>query len=112
MIERQVDHLSHLIDDLLDISRITCNKLELRTQRIELAEVINGAVEASRPLIEQCGHELTVTLPPQPLHLKGDVVRLAQVFSNLLNNAAKYTERGGATSGCPPSARAVTWSCR
>ncbi len=95
VIDRQVEHLTRLIDDLLDISRITRNKLELRKQRIELAEVITGAVESSRPAIEQCGHELTVTLPPQPVYLNGDLVRLAQVFLNLLNNAAKYTERGG-----------------
>jgi PAS domain S-box-containing protein len=95
VIDRQIEHLSRLLDDLLDISRITRNKLELRKQRIELAEVVNGAVETSRPLIEQCGHELTVTLPPQPIYLSGDLVRLSQVFLNLLNNAAKYTERGG-----------------
>ena len=95
VIERQVEHLSRLIDDLLDISRITRNRLELRKQRVELAEVITGAVESSRPLIEQYGHHLTVTLPPEPVYLNGDVVRLAQVFLNLLNNAAKYTDQGG-----------------
>jgi PAS domain S-box-containing protein len=95
VIDRQLEHLTRLIDDLMDLSRITRNKLELRKERIELAEVIQGAVESSRPLIAQCGHELTVTLPPEPVILHGDVVRLAQVFLNLLNNAAKYTERGG-----------------
>ncbi len=95
VIERQVDHLCRLIDDLMDIARITRNKLELRRQRVGLAEIIQGAVESSRPNIEQCGHELTVTLPPQPVYLNGDLVRLTQVFLNLLNNAAKYTERGG-----------------
>ena len=95
MIERQVDYLTRLIDDLMDISRITRNKLELRKRRVELAEVINGAVESSRPLIDERGHELTVTLPSQPVYLDGDMVRLAQVFLNLLNNAAKYTEPGG-----------------
>lgn len=95
VIDRQVEHLTRLIDDLLDISRITRNKLELRKQRVELAEIITGAVESSRPAIEQCGHELTVTLPPQPIYLHGDLVRLAQVFLNLLTNAAKYTDRGG-----------------
>ncbi len=95
VIERQVEYLTRLIDDLMDLTRITRNKLELRKQRIELSEVIKGAVETSRPTIEQCGHELTVTLPSQPIYLSGDVVRLAQVFLNLLNNAAKYTERGG-----------------
>jgi signal transduction histidine kinase len=95
VIDRQVEHLTRLIDDLMDISRITRNKLELRKQRVELAEVITGAVESSRPAVEQCGHELTVTLPPQPIYLNGDLVRLAQVFQNLLTNAVKYTERGG-----------------
>jgi PAS domain S-box-containing protein len=95
VIDRQVEHLTRLIDDLLDISRITRNKLELRMQRVGLAEVINGAVESSRPTVEQCGHELTVSLTPEPLDLNGDLVRLAQVFQNLLTNAAKYTERGG-----------------
>ncbi len=95
VIDRQIEHLTRLIDDLLDISRITRNKLELHKQRIELAEVIRGAVESSRPIIEQFGHELMVTLPRQPIYLSGDLVRLTQVFLNLLNNAAKYTERGG-----------------
>ncbi len=95
VIDRQIEHLTRLIDDLMDLSRITRNKLELRKVRVELAEVIKGAVESSRPAIEQCGHELNVSLPPQPVYLNGDVVRLAQVFLNLLNNAAKYTERGG-----------------
>jgi len=95
VIDRQVEHLTRLIDDLLDLSRITRNKLELRRQRVELAEVINGAVESSRPAIEQCGHQLTVTLPTEPVYLNADLVRLAQVFLNLLNNAAKYTEGKG-----------------
>ena len=95
VIERQVDSLTRLIDDLMDISRINRNNLELRTQRVELAEVINAAAESSRPLIEERGHELTITLPSQPVYLDGDLVRLAQVFLNLLNNAAKYTEPGG-----------------
>jgi PAS domain S-box-containing protein len=95
VIERQVDHLTRLIDDLLDVSRITRNKLELRKQRVALTEVISGAVESSRPLVEECGQTLTVTLPSEPVHINGDLVRLSQVFLNLLNNAAKYTERGG-----------------
>jgi PAS domain S-box-containing protein len=95
VIERQVSHLTRLIDDLLDISRITRNKLELRKERVDLAEVVKGAVETSRPLIEQGGHELTVTLPTEPISLYADLVRLAQVFMNLLTNAAKYTDRGG-----------------
>jgi PAS domain S-box-containing protein len=98
VIDRQVQHLTRLVDDLLDISRITRNKLVLRRSPIELGEVITGAVESSRPLIEQCGHELTVSLAPEPVYVDGDPVRLSQVFQNLLNNAAKYTERGGRVS--------------
>jgi PAS domain S-box-containing protein len=95
MMERQMRHMVRLVDDLLDVSRITGGKLELRKQRVDLAAVVRTAVETSRPLIEAAGHELAVTLPPQPVFVDGDPVRLAQVFANLLNNAAKYTERGG-----------------
>jgi len=95
MMEEQLAHMVRLIDDLLDISRITRGKIELRKKRVELAAVIQSAVESSRPLIEASGHELTVTLPPEPIFLEADLTRLAQVFSNLLNNAAKYTDRGG-----------------
>jgi PAS domain S-box-containing protein len=92
---RQVAVMARLIDDLLDLARISRNQLEIRKQRIELAAVVENAVEASQPLIEQCGHQLTVSLPSHPIHLDADAVRLAQVFSNLLNNAAKYTKAGG-----------------
>jgi CheY-like chemotaxis protein/nitrogen-specific signal transduction histidine kinase len=95
VIDRQVQQLVRLVDDLLDISRLTLDKLELRKERVTLATVVQAAVEASQPLIEQRGHELTVTLPPEPVALNADLTRLAQVFLNLLNNAAKYTERGG-----------------
>lgn len=95
VIERQVAHLTRLIDDLLDVSRISRSRLELRKERVELSEIVKGAVETSRPLIEQYGHELTVSLPAETLYLEADLVRLAQVFMNLLTNAAKYTERGG-----------------
>jgi two-component system CheB/CheR fusion protein len=95
MIARQVAVMVRLIDDLLDVSRISRNKLDLRKQQVELAAVVESAVESSRPLIQQCGHELTVSLPPQPVHLDADPVRLSQVFSNLLNNAAKYTKLRG-----------------
>ncbi len=95
VMERQLGHMVRLIDDLLDLSRITNGKIELRTERIDLAAAVQDAVETSRPLIEASGHELTVTLPPRPVHVDGDRTRLAQVFANLLNNAAKYTERGG-----------------
>jgi len=95
VIDRQTRQMTRLIDDLLDIARITSNKLELRRERIELRDVLKAAVETSQPLIEQRGHELTVETSDEPIYLDGDMVRLAQVVSNLLNNAAKYTERGG-----------------
>jgi PAS domain S-box-containing protein len=95
IMERQLGQMVRLVDDLLDVSRITRNSLELRKERVDLAAVLASAVETSRPLIEASGHELTVSLPPQPIHLEADLTRLAQVFSNLLNNAARYTERGG-----------------
>jgi PAS domain S-box-containing protein len=95
MMERQLERMVHLVDDLLDVSRISRGKFELRKQRIELAEVLNSAVETSRPLIEAGGHELTVVLPPQAVFIDADMTRLGQVFANLLNNAAKYSERGG-----------------
>ena len=84
-----------LIDDLLDISRITSGKLRLRKERVELAAVVQSAVEETRPLIEAQSHQLSLTMPPEPILLDADPTRLAQVFSNLLNNAAKYTEKGG-----------------
>ena len=84
-----------LIDDLLDVSRISRNKLDVRKERVELAAVVESAVESSRPLIQQCGHELTISLPTEAFYLDADPIRLAQVFLNLLNNAAKYTNRGG-----------------
>jgi CheY-like chemotaxis protein/two-component sensor histidine kinase len=95
MIDRQIQQMVRLVDDLLDVSRITKGKLELRKQRVELSTVIQSAVETSRPLIEALHHTLTITLPAQPLFLEADPIRLAQVFANLLNNAAKYTEHGG-----------------
>ena len=84
-----------LIDDLLDVSRVSRNELDIRKQRVELAEVVESAVESSRPLIFQSGHELVVHLPPEAFPLHADPVRLSQVFLNLLNNAAKYTNSGG-----------------
>ena len=95
MMERQLGQMVRLVDDLLDISRISSGKLDLRRERVELAAVVRSAVETSRPLIDRQGHELTVALPPGPVPLDADPVRLAQVFSNLLTNAAKYSERGG-----------------
>jgi PAS domain S-box-containing protein len=95
VIDRQVQQMTRLVDDLLDVSRITRGKVELRKERIELAAVVESAVEASRPLIEKWGHELTIQIPPGPIQLEGDLTRLAQVLLNLLNNAAKYTDQGG-----------------
>ena len=95
MMERQLKQTIWLVDDLLDISRITTGKLELRKERVDLSAVLRDAVEASRPLIDRGGHELTFTPPPDPIPLDADPTRLAQVFLNLLTNAAKYSERGG-----------------
>jgi PAS domain S-box-containing protein len=95
VIDRQVAHMARLLDDLLDVSRITRGKLELRRERVELAAVVRLALETSRPPMERAGHQLTVSLPETPIWLDADPVRLEQVFSNLLNNAAKYTDRGG-----------------
>jgi PAS domain S-box-containing protein len=95
VISRQIDHLTRLIDDLLDVSRITSDKLELRKERVNLAEVVNLAVESSHPLIDQHHHKLSILLPGKPIYLHADKIRLAQVIMNLLNNAAKYTPEGG-----------------
>ena len=95
VIDRQVQVMARLLEDLLDVSRISRNRLELRKERVELVTVVEAALETSRPVIEAGSHELTVTLPPEPIHLEADPVRLAQVLANLLNNAAKYTEEGG-----------------
>lgn len=95
VIDRQVDHLTRLIDDLLDVSRISRNKLELRRQRISLQDVVLGAVEISRPAIDQNRHELNVSVSAAPTYLLADLARMTQVVMNLLINAAKYTEAGG-----------------
>jgi PAS domain S-box-containing protein len=95
MMDRQLSHMVRLIDDLLDVSRISLGKMELRRSRVLLADVVSSAVETARPALEAAGHELTVSLPPEPIPLDADVTRLAQVFGNLLNNSAKYTEPGG-----------------
>ncbi len=95
MIDRQVTQMVRLVDDLMDVSRISRGQLELRKERVPLATVLQSALESSRPLIEQMGHRLTVTLPTEPLMVDADMTRLPQVFLNLLNNAAKYGERGG-----------------
>jgi len=95
VIERQVDHLVHLVDDLLDVARISRGKVELRKERAELPGIVERAIEASRPVIEGAKHRLAVKLPTQPLYLDADMTRISQVLSNLLNNAAKYTREGG-----------------
>jgi len=95
MMDRQVDHMVRLVDDLMEVSRITRGKIELRRSVLDLADVIAAAVETSRPLIESAHHQLSITLPPERLYVDADSVRLAQVFSNLLNNAVRYTDPGG-----------------
>lgn len=95
IMQRQLVHMVRLIDDLLDVSRINRNKMELRRAPITVAEVVTNAVETVRPMIEAAGHDLTIALPDAPLVVDGDLTRLAQVFANLLMNSAKYTERGG-----------------
>ena len=95
MMERQLGHLVRLVDDLLEMSRINQGTLELRRERVTLASVVTAAVEASEPLIRGAGHHLDVAVPQVPIWLDGDPVRLGQIASNLLNNAAHYTERGG-----------------
>ena len=95
MMERQVGHMVRLVDDLLEVSRITRGKIELRKERVALDAVIQAALETSRPLMESQRHALEIRLPPEPVYLQADATRLAQVFGNLLNNAAKYTDAGG-----------------
>jgi PAS domain S-box-containing protein len=95
MMERQINHMDRLVDDLLDVSRITRGKIELRRSLVDLATVVRTALETSKPLIELADHQLTMSLPREPLVLDVDPIRLAQVLANLLNNSAKYTNEGG-----------------
>jgi CheY-like chemotaxis protein/Flp pilus assembly protein TadD len=95
IMESQANHLVRLVDDLLDASRITRGKIVLRKERVELTAIVASAIEASRPMVEAAGHQLAITLPAEPLILDADPVRLTQVLINLLNNAAKYMEKGG-----------------
>jgi PAS domain S-box-containing protein len=95
IIERQTRQMTRLIDDLLDIARITANKLELRKEPTSVRQVLDVALETARPLIDAAGHQLSVSVPAEPIMLHADATRLAQVVSNLLNNAAKYTPQGG-----------------
>lgn len=95
VIERQVSHLSRLVDDLLDVSRATMGKIDLRRERLDLATAVARAVEMAKPLIESRRHHLQLSVPVGALFVEGDPVRLAQVIANLLQNAAKYTDPGG-----------------
>jgi two-component system, sensor histidine kinase len=95
IIDQQVQHLSRLIDDLLDVARITRDKLELRTENIELGEVVKRGVESTRSFFESHGQHAEIELPPTAVQIEADPVRLTQVLTNLLNNAAKYTPMGG-----------------
>src|SRR5205814_9956000 len=95
MMERQLHQMIRLVDDLLDVSRVSRGRIELRMERIDLATAIANAVETSKPLIDQNGQSLELDLPARPMVLRADLTRLAQVFANLLNNAAKYTDKGG-----------------
>ncbi|WP_442497158.1 PAS domain S-box protein [Methylobacter sp. sgz302048] len=95
VIDRQVTHMARLLDDLLDVARIMQGKIRLNMERFELTEILNNAIETSRPLIESRGQELIISQTTTPPWIEGDRIRLAQVLSNLLNNAAKYTSEGG-----------------
>jgi signal transduction histidine kinase len=95
MLDRQLAHLVRLIDDLLDVSRVSQGKIELRKEQIDVADVVRTAVESSRPLIDSEKHSLGIDIPTHPVWIDGDLTRLAQVIANLLNNAAKYTPAGG-----------------
>jgi PAS domain S-box-containing protein len=95
IMDRQLSHLVRLVDDLLEVSRITRGEVELRRESVNLEAALRSALETSEPLIRAGNHRLTVSLPPEPLLLDADSVRLAQIFGNLLNNAAKYSEKGG-----------------
>ncbi|HET9327882.1 MAG TPA: PAS domain S-box protein, partial [Candidatus Eisenbacteria bacterium] len=96
IIDRQLQHLVRLVDDLMEVSRITSGRIELRKQRVDLGSILASAVETVHDLIETSEHKLTVSLPPDPVTIEADPVRMTQVFANLLNNASKYTPPGGA----------------
>ncbi|MFZ1686411.1 MAG: PAS domain S-box protein [Flavobacteriales bacterium] len=95
MMKRQLDHMVRLIDDLMDLSRISRGVIDLRKEQFDLRAVLEQAMETSRPLIEKQGHTCTLEMPDEPITVDGDTMRLNQVFCNLLNNAAKYTDSGG-----------------
>src|SRR6267142_1558359 len=95
IIDRQTEHMTRLVDDLLDVSRISRGTIELRRERVDVAAMLKAAVEASAALIERSRHQLTVSFPTEPVYVDGDLTRLTQVVANLLDNAAKYTDPGG-----------------
>jgi signal transduction histidine kinase/ActR/RegA family two-component response regulator len=98
MLERQTNHLIRLVDDLMEVARVTRGRIELRREPLDLAVMLRSAAETSRPLIEAARHELTIDEPAEPVTVMADPVRLAQIVANLLNNAAKYTQEGGRIS--------------
>ncbi len=95
VINRQVKHLVRLIDDLLDVARVTQGKIRLRKERLDVAQILRSAIESARPLIESRQHKLSVAIVPETLPAEADPVRLEQIVTNLLTNAAKYTQNGG-----------------
>jgi len=95
IIDRQTEHMTRLVDDLLDVSRISRGTIELRRERVDVAAILKAAVEASTALIERSRHQITVSFPTEPVYVEGDLTRLTQVVANLLDNAAKYTDPGG-----------------
>src|SRR5690606_27651650 len=98
LLRRQLKHLTRLIDDLLDVSRVSNGRVQLKRNRLDLRLVIEHSFDSARSMIEEKGHSLQVTLPDEPVYVHGDSVRLTQVFGNLLTNAAKYTPNGGSIS--------------
>src|SRR6185369_13692177 len=98
IMQRQIEQMVRLVDDLLDVSRISHNRLELRREQVTLESIVRSAVETSRPVLDAARNDLKVELPSEPVLLDADPVRLAQVFSNLLNNAAKYSAAGGSVA--------------
>jgi signal transduction histidine kinase len=95
VMERQVHHLNRLVDDLLEVSRITRGIIEVKRETLDLTAIVSAAIETSRPVLDNLRHELTARFDPEPMAIGGDPVRLTQIFANLLNNAAKYTNHGG-----------------
>lgn len=98
VIDRQTEHMTRLVEDVLDFSRVSRGTIELRSDRVDLAAIFIAAVQASSALIERSRHHLLITPPPEPLYVDGDTERLAQIVSNLLDNAAKHTDPGGQIS--------------